>query len=161
MSPAPVVAQESNQGEPLDGARIWSELIREIKSQRPLILSWLQAGHLLDADGQQLRVGFAPGQRMFVESLNKANNRKLLEATLAKIAGRSIGLKLELMAADPAPASAAAKNGAHPDEEADHAPDSSPDAPPVDPAESFKNDPLIQKALKIFEGEIRSVEGPA
>ena len=30
-----------------------------------------------------------------------------------------------------------------------------------DPAELFKNDPLIQKALKIFEGEIRSVERPA
>ncbi len=30
-----------------------------------------------------------------------------------------------------------------------------------DPAETFKNDPLIQKALKIFEGEIRSVQGPA
>ena len=29
-----------------------------------------------------------------------------------------------------------------------------------DPAEAFKNDPLIQKALRIFEGEIRSVDGP-
>ena len=30
-----------------------------------------------------------------------------------------------------------------------------------DTSEIFKNDPLIQKALKIFEGEIRSVQGPA
>ena len=29
---------------PLDGAHVWSDLIREIKSQRPLIISWLQAG---------------------------------------------------------------------------------------------------------------------
>ncbi len=29
-----------------------------------------------------------------------------------------------------------------------------------DSTEVFKNDPLIQKALKIFEGEIRSVRGP-
>ena len=149
---------------PLDGQRIWNELIREIKSQRPLIISWLQAGRLLGAEGHQLRVGFAPNQRLFVESLNKANNRKLLEATLAKLAGRPVVLKLETLDEVPPASPASADEG-----EADFSdalparrmPSSDPEDPAVDPAESFKNDPMIQKALKIFGGEIRSVDRPA
>ena len=142
---------------PLDGTRIWGELIREIKSQRPLIISWLEVGKLLSAENDQLRVGFAPTQRMFVEQLNKANNRKLLETTLAKLAGRPVGLKLELVDAplEPRPAAndqPSTKTGASLRSQRPA------DEPPQDPAEAFKNDPLIQKALKIFEGEIRSVE---
>ena len=163
-SEAPVLADApapADPGQPLDGQRIWHDLIREIKSQRPLIISWLQAGHLLAAEDNQLRIGFAPGQKMFVDSLNKPNNRKLLEANLAKVAGRPVGLKLELL--DAAPAPAPTRNG-HQPEDADPAvrPARTSEAPtPDDPTESFKNDPLIQKALKIFEGEIRSVDGPA
>ena len=142
---------------PLDGTHLWRELIREIKSQRPLIISWLEVGSLLSAENDQLRIGFAPAQRMFVEQLNKANNRKLLETTLAKLAGRPVGLKLELV--DPPAEPPAASNGHHSPEADTPVPARRPaDEPPQDPAEAFKNDPLIQKALKIFEGEIRSVE---
>ena len=42
----------------LDAPKIWGELIREIKSQRPLINAWVQAGRLLGIDDDQLRVGF-------------------------------------------------------------------------------------------------------
>ena len=150
----------------LDGVKIWGELIREIKSQRPLINAWVQAGRLLGVEGDQLRVGFPPDQKMFVESLGKPNNRKLLETILSKLAGRPMGLKLEL--AEPAEAGPAA-NGRHPavDQVREPEPDApipgpAKDVPPqVDSAELFKNDPLIQKALKIFEGEIRSVDRPA
>ena len=173
-APVPVAAPEAAPPAALDGAKIWSELIREIKSQRPLINAWVQAGRLLGFDNDQLRVGFPSDQKMFVESLNKANNRKLLETVLAKLAGRPLGLKLELL--DPtddgndgdapetngqhAPANRARLTAVDP-APANHDETNGKDAPPVDPAESFKNDPLIQKALKIFEGEIRSVNGPA
>ena len=153
-TPAPAVA---NDAAPLDGARIWSDLIREIKSQRPLITAWVQAGKILAADGEQLRIGFSPDQRMFVEQLNKANNRKLLETILAKVAGRPVTLKLELTGpGDEEPGSPPpAKQPAGPPPSP--TPPAVADTTPPDPAESFKNDPLIQKALKIFEGEIRSV----
>ena len=159
-SPAPPTP--AGNGAPLNGAQIWGDLIREIKSQRPLITAWVQAGRILSAEGDQLRVGFAPEQRMFVESLNKANNRKLLEAILAKVAGRPVALKLEMV-----DATIADNDDAGSDDDAfDAAPVATrqrpnPVKPPQDPAEAFKNDPLIQKALKIFEGEIRSVDGPA
>ncbi len=175
-APAPVAtptaAPESAPSATLDGPKIWGELIREIKSQRPLINAWVQAGRLLGIDNDQLRVGFPPDQKMFVESLGKPNNRKLLETILAKLAGRPLGLKLELLDLAEDGDEPPAANGQHPPvnrtrEGAAHVfatenqPANGADAPPVDPAESFKNDPLIQKALKIFEGEIRSVDGPA
>ncbi len=165
----PVVPEPSAEATgTLDGAKIWGELIREIKSQRPLINAWVQAGRLLGIEGDQLRVGFPTDQKMFVESLGKPNNRKLLEAILGKLAGRPLGLKLELL--DPKEDEPAA-NGQHPpasrsDVNTAELPDkkerngAAAPAPAEDPAESFKNDPLIQKALKIFEGEIRSVDRP-
>ena len=152
-TPAPSVA--ATETVPLDGARLWSDLIREIKSQRPLIISWLQAGRLVTAENDELRIGFSPDQRMFVEQLNKPNNRKLLESTLLKVAGHPVGLKLELV--DAPIEAVATHNGQN---SVDRSPRATPasNEPPQDPAEAFKNDPLIQKALKIFEGEIRSVE---
>ena len=97
-----------------------------------------------------------------------------MESLLAKLAGRPVGLKLEVLRDDggaaaggipapgpsaPAPPKASAVESATSSAEDKPAPPA-PDAagPDADPAELFKNDPLIQKALKIFEGEIRSVE---
>ena len=164
-APEPAVPEPAVPSGALDEQKIWSELIREVKSQRPLINAWLQPGHLLGIEGDQLRVGFPPDQKMFIESLAKPNIRKLLEAILGKLAGRSLGLKLEIL--DPV-GDGPAPNGRHSPVNYIH--ESTPSAKaasngaaasPVDPAESFKNDPLIQKALKIFEGEIRSVDRPA
>ena len=154
---------------PLDGEKIWHDLIPEIRSQRPLITAWAQAGRFLSADENTLRIGFASDQKMALESLNKPTTRKFLEALLSKRAGRPVGLKLEIRdedvepPADPdraaapeaAPAATRPVNGAPRESKPLVAP------PDEDPAELFKNDPLIQKALKIFEGEIRSVERPA
>ena len=166
-------------GDPLppfpDAAALWAGLVAQLRSQRPLITAWVQEGTPLEiaADGQ-LRAGFPTGQKMVVESLNKASNRQFLEGLLTKLAGRPVTLKLEVLApgAPPPPplpeppvppsptkpglASAtppAATNGAG-------APLPAAD-PDEDPVASFKNDPLIQKALKVFEGEIKDVKLPS
>ena len=81
---------------PLDGAKIWRDLIPEIKSQRPLITAWVQAGRFLSMEGDTLHVGFPTDQKMVVESLGTPKNRKLLETLLSNIAGRPVGLKLDL-----------------------------------------------------------------
>ena len=151
----------------LDGPRLWRDMIQEIRSLRPLITAWVQVGRPLSVEGNTLRVGFPLDQRMSVDSLNKPNTRKFLESLLTRLAGQPVAVKLELTDESPAlPPS----NGDHPAPAADgSAPQVAQPAPTVpaadaasdDPTELFKNDPLIQKALKIFEGEIRSVQGPA
>jgi DNA polymerase-3 subunit gamma/tau len=151
----------------LDGQKIWRDLIAQIRSARPLITSYLLLGRVLSSEGGTLRVGFAPSQKMAFESLQKATQRKFLEGLLAKLAGVPVDLRLELQDREeelpPAaeiPAAAANGSNGNPGSAGNHAPPSAHGAA-EDPVESFKNDPLIQKALKIFEGEIRSVEGPA
>ena len=168
-APETVEAPPVNNG-PLDGARIWRELIPEIKSQRPLITAWVQAGRVISADDGTLRIGFPSDQKMVVESLGKANNRKFLETLLSKLAGRPVALKLELRDAEDEPPPPPPADDDSPPDFGDPVPSKTPPAQPssaavddasADPTETFKNDPLIQKALKIFEGEIRSVERPA
>ena len=83
---------------------------------------------------------------------------------LTKLAGTPITLKLELEDREDEPPSAE-EGPRHPADSPGKGPErpagSSAGGAALDPVEMFKNDPLIQKALKIFEGEIRSVEGPA
>ena len=166
-TPAPAAAD-------LDSARLWRDMIGDIKSQRPLLTAWVQMGRPQPLEGTILRVVFPSDQKMSVESLNKANTRKFLEGLLAKFAGLPIGLKLELGdAADTPPP--VAGNGQHalvpqtgksppPAARATDFADARPpstEAAEGDPTDLFKNDPLIQKALKIFEGEIQSIQRPS
>lgn len=164
-----------HDGPPPDAAALWAGLIKEIRSQRPLITAWVQGGTPLEITGEgRLRAGFPAGEKMVVESLNKASNRQFLEGLLSKLAGQPVTLKLELVSPDaptPTPApSPTAVNAAAP--VPSPAPDNAnaanatttPSATPpgeADPVASFKNDPLIQKALKVFEGEIRDVKLPS
>jgi DNA polymerase-3 subunit gamma/tau len=158
--PAPVDAA------PLDGPRVWNDLIREIQSQRPLITAWVKMGRLLGVQGDVFRVGYPPDQKMVVESLGKSTNRKFLEGLLAKLAGRPVSLKLELTDEQPPPPSTPPPPAADPSSDGSPRPAAPAPAfsgaaagaePSLDPLEAFKNDPQIQKALQLFEGEIRSV----
>lgn len=148
LPPAPTPPEATPAPAEVDGPRVWGELIAEIRSQRPLITAWVQSGRLLSAEGSVFRVAFATGQKMVVESLGKANNRKFLEGLLSKLAGQNITLKLEMtddLPEAPAPSVPARRETA-------------PATGREDPIESFKNDPKIKEALQLFEGEIRSVQ---
>ena len=166
-------ATTQDDGGSLDSTRLWGELMREVRSQSPLKAAWVQAGRVLGLEGSALRVGFPSNQRMALDSLSKPNTKKSLEGILAKLAARPVSLKLEVLPDDggtaaspagafpgPGPGTApsnvrAARPTERQDEDTSEADGAAPDG---DPTELFKNDPLIQKALKIFEGEIRAVE---
>ncbi len=165
---APAPAPEPKPAAPApaaDPSFVWLSMIQEIQAQRPLITSWVKLGRPIAMEDGLLRVGFPRAQKIVLESLGKAPNRQLLEGLLARFAGAPVSLKFELEDREEEPgdmdrfATAPA-----PTPVADAAHDSLPGprfsvVKAEDPAELFRNDPLIQKALKIFEGEIRSVEG--
>jgi hypothetical protein len=74
-----------------------------------------------------------------MESCERANNRQFIETVLSELAGQPLTLKCEkregLTVEKVAPLESKAE-------------------PPADPMADFKNDPLIHKALEIFQAEI-------
>jgi len=116
----------------------WPRLLQVVATRRPLILSWVELGTPILLDDGTFRLGFPKDQELAVESLSRPNNRKLLEDILSEILGNPCKIGFEILE--------------------DLSPPTSPrtSAEPTDPLQSFKNDPMIQKALEIFKAEIQS-----
>ena len=141
--PTPVVARE----EPAPLAvvasdQLWPALLGEIRKRRPLILSWLSCGTLLELRDNACLIGFPKDQSLAMESVARSVNRKLIEEVLTQLAGRPLVLQCESRDGLAA--------GAMPE-----IPETIPE-PPADLMAEFKNDPLIKKALEIFKAEIQS-----
>jgi DNA polymerase-3 subunit gamma/tau len=117
------------------------DLLVAVRRDRPLISTWLEAGTLLEVAGRKVRLGFPPAQKMAMESLVRPNNRGFLEKLLTQLTGEPRELVCEAregLVVQPVTLPAPA-----------------PEPAPPDPMEEFKNDPLIRKALEIFQAEIQ------
>jgi DNA polymerase-3 subunit gamma/tau len=141
LEPTPVVREtpEAESTAPAEPAALWVEILLAVRRERPLISGWLEAGTLLEVSGKSLLIGLPPDQKIAMESLTR--NRPFLEELAARVSGqaRTIqfqtrnGLVVAPIDLDPA------------------------ESTPSDPAGDFKNDPLIRKALEIFQAEIQPV----
>jgi len=117
---------------------VWERVLQEVRSRRPLIVSWIEPATPLSLKNGTLKLGFPKNYSLAVESLSRPNNQKLLEELLGQVLGGSWKIEFELRedlaAAEIKPVL----------------------AQPTDPMEDFKKDPMIQKALEIFKAEIQS-----
>lgn len=145
---APMVA-EKPPSEPESGpepveipdSELWTKLANAIRKERPLISAWLDFGVILDVGDNFVLIGFPEDQKLAMDSLLRPNNRKLLEKALQGLLGRSVTLRCELRPG---------LKVTPPDREQQET------LPDADPMEEFKNDPLIRKALDLFQAEISS-----
>ena len=126
---------------------IWPKAVQLASSRRPLIKTWIDSARLLGTEGRHVLLGFAPDQKTVMESLSRPANRSFLEALLKELTGTDWTLKLSLAEGLP-PAALPDETQSEPDRAKSE---------PNDALDSFKNDPLIQAALEIFKGEIKSV----
>jgi DNA polymerase-3 subunit gamma/tau len=117
---------------------LWPRLLQVVASRRPLILSWIELATPTLLGNGTFRLAFPKDQQLAAESLSRPNNRKLLEDILSELLGGSWSLEFETREETSPPAATA------------------PVDKPIDPLQSFKNDPMIQKALEIFKAEIQS-----
>ena len=145
-SPAPKVSAPASSAAPADMAETWPKLVQLVYKRRPLIRDWINAARFLGAQGREVLVGFAPEEKLMMESLARPTNRSFLEGLLKELTGSEWTLKLKI-AKDLPPAEP-------PPPETQTEPEATK---PNDPIESFKDDPLIKEALEIFKGEIKSV----
>jgi DNA polymerase-3 subunit gamma/tau len=116
----------------------WERVMQEVRNRRPLIVSWIEPATPLSFENGTLKLGFPKNYSLAVESLSRPNNLKLLEEVVGQVFGGAWRLEFELRDDLSAPEMKREL------------------AQPSDPMEDFKKDPMIQKALEIFNAEIQS-----
>jgi len=138
------VAEQSSQynaPEPtvdLDPAQVWEQLSAKIPPQKAFLRTSAAAAHVLGIEGRNFLLGFSPDEKAMMEILGTQANRKFLETLLNETTGKDWTLKLSVKEQLPSRHSASSQTGKS------------------STADDFKDDPLIQEALEMFKGEIRS-----
>jgi len=130
-SSAPRVAETSP-----DANELWQKILATIPTQKAFVRNSAVAAHVLGIDGRNFQLGFSPSEKAMMDILGTQANRKFLETLLHEITGKNLTVKLTV-------------NDALPSK---HAPVSEGGRPRSD---EFKNDPLIQEALEMFNAQIK------
>lgn len=129
----------------LDPAELWKQASAKIPPQKAFLRNAVAAAHVLGLDGRNLQLGFAPSDKSLMEIMGTPANRKFVETLLHEISNKDLAIKLsidEKIPARPVSSTSAPQSGAT----ADKSP----------PAKAFENSPLIQEAIEMFEGKIRT-----
>ena len=114
---------------------LWRKIAPKVP-QKSFLRTLIDSVTVLGAEGRNFLVGYPLDQKSTIETLATAANKKQLETLLKESSGRDWTVKFlgkEGLVAKPASIQREMKS------------------------DLFKNDPLIQEALDIFKGEIKSV----
>jgi len=125
------VAERVESDQP-NSSDLWQKVLAEIPA-KSFLRTLSELIRPIGIDGRNFLLGHAPDDKPKVEALASANNRRQLETLLSEASGRDWSVKFM------------AKDGILP---------STADA--AKPAESFKDDPLIQQAIELFNAEIKT-----
>jgi DNA polymerase III subunit gamma/tau len=147
---SPALSQQSDAGM-IDAAVAWDRVAASYESS--IKYRWLNKGVFAAASDREVLVKIPPSSAVALQSVVGEDGRKNAEAKLSSALGRSVKLRLEVgeEMAEPAPEEAQVEPARSFEKPAE-----TPPPGPRDPAEEFKNDPLIKKALEIFAGEIQT-----
>jgi DNA polymerase-3 subunit gamma/tau len=117
----------------VDSEKIWQTVLAKIPAQKAFVRNSASAAHVLGIEGRSFKVGFAPGDKAMMDILGTQANRKFVEMLLHEISGKDWTLKLSMneeLASRTAVA--AEESGSH----------------------DFKNEPLIQEAIELFNARV-------
>ncbi|HEY5953685.1 MAG TPA: DNA polymerase III subunit gamma/tau, partial [Terrimicrobiaceae bacterium] len=146
---SPPAPPSSSEAGTIDAAVAWDRVAASYESS--IKYRWLTKGIFVVASDSDVLVKVPPSFAIELRSVVGEDGRKNAETKLSTELDRSVKLRLEVgeEIAEPAPAAEA------PVEEPLERRAETP-VVPRDPADEFKNDPLIKKALEIFAGEIQT-----
>ena len=130
--PSPYIASKPDAT--VEPTKIWEQVCAKIPA-KGFLRTLVDSLTVLGAEGRNFLLGYPPDEKSTIETLATTANRRQLETLLKEITGRDWTAKLS------------AKEGL---------PGKSSPQQPSRQAEEFKDDPLIQEALEIFKGEIKS-----
>jgi len=168
---APTVKEPTTQQAqpPASSDDPWHPVAMALAADSPLKFGWLEDGRFLERSGSTIVVEFPPSLQYQSQTLFWPQAVKKIEEQLSAALGGRITLEARFtgeevaapepepvpMPASPAPPSAKSEPAAPRTPDAP-APKAEPAVPTISPEEleAFKNDPLIKKALEIFQAEI-------
>ena len=134
-APEPVLTDKSP-----DLNQLWIDIVTEVRVRRPLIQQYFTAAVPISLLHSELKLGFPSDQSMAMETLMRPNNRKFIEQLLTEKLGEPTAIRGEIRDG------LASIIFPHKMERTANTED------------DFKNDPLIQKALEIFQAEIQAAD---
>ena len=118
----------------VDSEKIWQAVLAKIPAQKGFVRNSASAAHVLGIEGRNFRLGFAPGDKAMMDILGTQANRKFVETLLHEISEKDWTLKLTVNE------ELASRNAAV----TEHSP------------QDFKDEPLIQEAIELFNARVRS-----
>src|SRR4029453_3248745 len=130
------VAETATQNQP-DANELWQKVLAKIPA-KGFLRTLSGSVHPIGIDGRNFFLGHSPEDQSKVEALASANNRRQLETLLREASGRDWSVRFVAKEGIMPPKAF----GATSEEET--------------PVESFKDDPLIQEALEMFNAQIKS-----
>jgi len=147
---------------------LWAKVLEAVGRVSPFARSYLLEAHAVSFSAGLLTIGFDPEFADHLELVDNTKNRTLIQTKLKELGCGEARVKF---VKSEAPASRAAAGAPAASAPALSAPAARPPAQPAPAApsskgrpeavpfnkEEFKNDPLIQKALEIFKGQIVEV----
>jgi DNA polymerase-3 subunit gamma/tau len=122
------VAERVESDQP-NSSDLWQKVLAKIPA-KSFLRTLSELVRPIGIDGRNFLLGHAPDDKPKVEALASANNRRQLETLLSEVSGRDWSVKF------------VAKDGLLPST--------------ADAAESFKDDPLIQQAIELFNAQVKS-----
>lgn len=162
LAPVPVTSPAR-----LELPELWTELIESVGRASPFTRSYLLEAHPVAVTNTLFTIGFDPEFADHMSLVDNSRNHELLQTKLAELGRPHLQIKfvkaenpgrvqptVALQPAKPAPKPATSKPQASPSA----APPAKEKPAPVSlNKEEFKKDPLIQRALEIFKGQIVDV----
>ncbi len=118
-----------------DANELWQNVLAKVPAQKAFVRNSAAVAHVLGIEGRNFQLGFAPGDKAMMDILGTQANRRFLETLLHEITGTDWSVKLSLKEELP----------------------SKQELPSEDSrSEKFKEDPLIQEAIGLFNAQIKS-----
>ena len=116
-----------------DANELWQKILAKVPAQKAFVRNSAAAAHVLGVEGRNFQLGFAPDDKAMMDILGTQANRKFLETLLHEITGADWSVKLSVREELPSK-QALASEGSR--------------------SENFKEDPLIQEAIGLFNAQI-------
>ena len=118
----------------VDVQKVWQGVVAKIPAQKAFVRNSASAAHVLGVEGRNFKLGFAPGDKAMMDILGTQANRKFVEQLVHEITGNDWTLKLTVN-----------------EELASRNTTVAEDSP-----NDFKDEPLIQEAIELFNAKVRS-----